>query len=75
MRHGAVGALSLARSFFSNQPSLTPSHIPRYSLPNGAASLQFPNFVPERHRFRSRCTTNQAPLVLPLLPFMLDEVI
>lgn len=76
MRHGAIGAPSLARSSFSNHPSLSLNPRPRYSLRNGGASLRFPNFIPAHHRFRSHCTTNQAPsLELPLLPFGLNEVI
>ncbi|KAJ3703913.1 hypothetical protein LUZ61_007618 [Rhynchospora tenuis] len=75
MRLGAVGALSLPRSSFSNHLSLPVNPRPRYSLSNGGASLHFPNFISSR-QFSCHCTTKQAPsLELPLLPFVLDEVL
>ncbi|KAJ4795295.1 ATP-dependent protease La (LON) domain protein [Rhynchospora pubera] len=69
MRFGAVGALSLPRSSFPINPRL------RYSLSNGGTSLHFPNFISSR-RFSCHCTSSRAPsLELPLLPFVLDEVL
>ncbi|KAF3321692.1 ATP-dependent protease La (LON) substrate-binding domain [Carex littledalei] len=76
MRHGVIGALSLAGSSFCSHSSLASNPKPGYRLSNGGASLHFPNFIPAHHRLRSYCTTNRVPSVeLPLLPFGLDEVL